>query len=235
MSNKIIGIDLGTTYSCLAVWKDGEKGAVVIPTASGRTCPSWVAFTDQGKLVGSAAKAQAAFNPTNTVYDVKRILGRSFKDAVVVEESKCLPFQLVEGSSYGECKIQVTWRGEVQQFNPEQVSAMVLSELRLAACQYLGEQVTDAVITVPAHFNNQQRQATKDAGRIAGLNVRRIINEPTAAALSYGLHDSADKNGNIVIFDLGGGTFDVTCLTMNHGVLEVKATGGDTHLGGEGM
>mmetsp|Transcript_3723 Transcript_3723/g.6881 ORF Transcript_3723/g.6881 Transcript_3723/m.6881 type:complete len:612 (+) Transcript_3723:57-1892(+) len=231
MSNKIIGIDLGTTYSCLAVWKDGE-GAVVIPTASGRTCPSWVAFTDQGKLVGSAAKAQAASNPTNTVYDVKRILGRSFKDAVVVEESKCVPFQLVEGS-YGECKIQVTWRGEVQQLNPEQVSAMVLSELKLAACQYLGEQVTDAVITVPAHFNNQQRQATKDAGRIAGLNVRRIINEPTAAALSYGLHDSADKNGNIVIFDLGGGTFDVTCLTMNHGVLEVKATGGDTHLGGE--
>ena len=231
-SNKIIGIDLGTTYSCLSVWKDGE-GAVVIPTASGRTCPSWVSFNDQGKLVGSAAKAQAASNPTNTVYDVKRILGRSFNDAVVVEESKSFPFQIVEGS-YGEVKIQVSWRGETKQLNPEEVSAMVLSELKLAACQHLGEDVTDAVITVPAHFNNQQRQATKDAGRIAGLNVRRIINEPTAAALSYGLHDSAGKDGNVVIFDLGGGTFDVTCLTMNNGVLEVKATGGDTHLGGEG-
>jgi len=230
-SNKIIGIDLGTTYSCLACWGD-ENGAVVIPTASGRTMPSWISFTEQGKVVGAAAKAQAASNPTNTVYDIKRILGRSYKDPVVTQEEKSFPFSLVEGS-HGEPKIQVQWRGEEKQLNPEEVSAMVLSEFKLAASQHLGEDVTDAVITVPAHFNNQQRQATKDAGRIAGLNVRRIINEPTAAALAYGLHDNAGGNGNVVIFDLGGGTFDVTCLTMNEGVLEVKATGGDTHLGGE--
>lgn len=233
-SNKVIGIDLGTTYSCLSCWKEDEGGAVVIPTASGRTMPSWVSFMEQGKVVGAAAKAQAASNPKNTVYDVKRILGRSFHDPVVQHEKKAYPFDVVEGS-YGEPKISVTWRGERKELNPEEVSAMILSEMRVAASKHLGEEVKDAVITVPAHFSNQQRQATKDAGRIAGLNVRRIINEPTAAALAYGLHDStsSSEKGNVVIFDLGGGTFDVTCLTMNEGVLEVKATGGDTHLGGE--
>ena len=234
MSSAVLGIDLGTTYSCLACWSknDGETGVVVIPTASGRTMPSWVSFSDSGKVVGAAAKAQAASNPTNTVYDVKRILGRSYHDPVVTLEKKTFPFRVVEGS-HGEPKIAVKWRNETKELNPEEISAMVLSEFKLAASQYLGENAVDAVITVPAHFSQRQRQATKDAGRIAGLNVRRIINEPTAAALAYGLHDNASGDGHVVIFDLGGGTFDVTCLTMNKGVLEVKATGGDTHLGGE--
>lgn len=235
----VIGIDLGTTYSCLACWDEDQKKVEVIPSPSGRTMPSWVGFTPQGKVVGSAAKSQASSNAENTVYDIKRILGRDFHDEVVQEELKGFPFQLKE-SSNGEPKIVVQWRDGAKELSPEEISAMVLSELRVAAERHLGKAVKDAVITVPAHFNNQQRQATKDAGRIAGLNVRRIINEPTAAALAYGLHDSAsDTSGapvdksNVVIFDLGGGTFDVTCLTMNEGVLEVKATGGDTHLGGE--
>lgn len=230
-SKKVIGIDLGTTYSCLACWDDSTGKAEVISTASGRTMPSWVSFTAQGKLVGAAAKAQAASNSTNTVYDVKRILGRSFNDEVVAKERKHFPFSIIEGA-HGEAKVCVTWRSEKKELNPEQISAMVLSELKLAAEQHFGEAILDAVITVPAHFNNQQRQATKDAGRIAGLNVRRIINEPTAAALAYGL-DGISTGNNVVIFDLGGGTFDVTCLTMQNGLLEVKATGGDTHLGGE--
>lgn len=232
----IIGIDLGTTYSCLACWVDGK--VEVIPTASGRTMPSWVAFTKEGKVVGAAAKAQASRNSANTIYDVKRILGRSFQDEVVVEEVKGFPFRVMEGAS-GNPTIQVDWMNSTKELSPEEVSAMVLGELKLAAEQYLGFPVKDAVITVPAHFNNLQRQATKHAGRIAGLNVKRIINEPTAAALAYGLHSTNDaaadeaKKTNVLIFDLGGGTFDVTCLTMTEGVLEVKATGGDTHLGGE--
>lgn len=232
----IIGIDLGTTYSCLACWIDGK--VEVIPTASGRTMPSWVAFTKEGKVVGAAAKAQASRNSANTIYDVKRILGRNFDDEVVGQEIKGFPFKVFEGPS-GSPTIQVEWMDSTKDLSPEEVSAMVLGELKLAAEQHLGFPVKDAVITVPAHFNNLQRQATKHAGRIAGLNVRRIINEPTAAALAYGLHSTADaaadeaKKTNVLIFDLGGGTFDVTCLTMTEGVLEVKATGGDTHLGGE--
>lgn len=232
----IIGIDLGTTYSCLACWIDGK--VEVIPTASGRTMPSWVAFTNEGKVVGAAAKAQASRNSANTIYDVKRILGRSFQDEVVVEEIKGFPFSVIEGPS-GNPTIQVEWMNAKKELSPEEVSAMVLGELKLAAEQHLGFPIKDAVITVPAHFNNLQRQATKHAGRIAGLNVRRIINEPTSAALAYGLHSTSDaaadeaKKTNVLIFDLGGGTFDVTCLTMTEGVLEVKATGGDTHLGGE--
>ena len=233
-SKVIIGIDLGTTYSCLAVYKDGE--AVVIPTDSGRTMPSWVAFTNQGKLVGASAKSQASRNSGNTIYDVKRILGRSFADPIVAEEAKNFPFQVVEGSS-GNPLIRVNWMNSTKEIVPEEISAMILAELKSAAEEFLGHKVTEAVITVPAHFNNLQRQATKSAGRIAGLNVRRIINEPTAAALAYGLHgkDGTEKvnRTNVLIFDLGGGTFDVTCLTMNEGVLEVQATGGDTHLGGE--
>lgn len=247
MPEPIIGIDLGTTYSCLACWDEKTNKAEVISSASGRTMPSWVAFTREGKMVGSAAKAQVATNPRNTVYDVKRIIGRPFTDPVVSEEAKSFPFSVVEGS-HGEPKIRIDWRGESKELNPEEISAMVLSELRIAAERHLGRPVKSAVITVPAHFNNQQRQATKDAGRIAGLNVKRIINEPTAAALSYGLHDKKKAaaqasagdddddeiaKSNVVIFDLGGGTFDVSVLTMDSGVFEVKATGGDTHLGGE--
>lgn len=233
----IIGIDLGTTYSCLSVWKDGS--AQVIPTASGRTMPSWVAFTNQGKMVGAAAKSQAARNASNTVYDVKRILGRSFSDPVVADEAKQFPFKVVEGS-HGNPLIRVEWMNQQKDLVPEEVSAMILAELKQAAEEFLGHKVTEAVITVPAHFNNLQRQATKSAGRIAGLTVRRIINEPTAAALAYGLHSkdgaptaNAGAKTNVLIFDLGGGTFDVTCLTMNEGVMEVQSTGGDTHLGGE--
>jgi len=185
----IIGIDLGTTYSCLACWIDGK--VEVIPTASGRTMPSWVAFTKEGKVVGAAAKAQASRNSANTIYDVKRILGRNFDDEVVGQEIKGFPFKVFEGPS-GSPTIQVEWMDSTKDLSPEEVSAMVLGELKLAAEQHLGFPVKDAVITVPAHFNNLQRQATKHAGRIAGLNVRRIINEPTAAALAYGLHSTAD-------------------------------------------
>lgn len=214
--------------------------------------PSWVAFTSQGKLVGAAAKAQVASNPKNTVYDAKRIIGRSFRDPVVQEECKSFPFSVVStpssgsgsgsGSSSsddGAPKICVEWRGRSHQLSPEEISAMVLSELKVAAERKLGRTIKQAVVTVPAHFNNQQRQATKDAGRIAGLEVRRIINEPTAAALAYGLHSGGNSNNtkndknNVVIYDLGGGTFDVSVLTVDQGVFEVKATGGDTHLGGE--
>jgi len=201
--------------------------------------PSWVSFSREGKLVGAAAKSQVASNPRNTVYDVKRIIGRSFSDPVTAEEVKAFPFDVIEGSAHQEPQIVVEWRGEKKQLRPEEISAMVLAELKQAAEKHLGKPVKGAVITVPAHFNNQQRQATKDAGRIAGLDVKRIINEPTAAALSYGLHskkeggDKADGKTNVVIFDLGGGTFDVSVLAMDSGVFEVKATGGDTHLGGE--
>mmetsp|Transcript_12748 Transcript_12748/g.25555 ORF Transcript_12748/g.25555 Transcript_12748/m.25555 type:complete len:624 (+) Transcript_12748:66-1937(+) len=241
MSESIIGIDLGTTYSCVACFDEKTNKVEVIESPSGRTMPSWVSFTPEGKLVGMAAKAQVASNPTNTVYDVKRIIGRSFTDPVTAEEAKQFPFSVIEGNAHGEPKIVVDWRGEKKELRPEEISAMVLAELKLAAERHLGKPVKSAVITVPAHFNNQQRQATKDAGAIAGLDVKRIINEPTAAALSYGLHaknDAAAKGeatgkANVVIFDLGGGTFDVSVLAMDSGVFEVKATGGDTHLGGE--
>jgi heat shock protein 1/8 len=241
MSESIIGIDLGTTFSCVACFDERTNKVEVIESPSGRTMPSWVSFTPEGKLVGMAAKAQVASNPTNTVYDVKRIIGRSFTDPVTAEEAKHFPFSVIEGSAHGEPKIVVDWRGEKKELRPEEISAMVLAELKLAAERHLGKPVKSAVITVPAHFNNQQRQATKDAGRIAGLDVKRIINEPTAAALSYGLHakneaaakGEAEGKANVVIFDLGGGTFDVSVLAMDSGVFEVKATGGDTHLGGE--
>lgn len=184
--------------------------------------------------MGVAAKSQVASNPRNTVYDVKRIIGRSFADPVVKEECKAFPFEVVEGGVHGEPKIVVDWRGEKKELRPEEISAFILAELKGAAERHLGVEVKSAVITVPAHFNNQQRQATKDAGRIAGLDVKRIINEPTAAALSYGLHskggdkegsEGGQKKANVVIFDLGGGTFDVSVLSMDSGVFEVKATG----------
>lgn len=243
MAEPIIGIDLGTTFSCVACFNPATQKVEVIESPSGRTMPSWVSFTPEGKLVGMAAKSQVASNPRNTVYDVKRIIGRSWDDPVTAAEVKGFPFDVVEGSAHGEPQIRVDWRGEKKDLRLEEISAMVLAELKLAAERHLGTAVRGAVITVPAHFNNQQRQATKDAGRIAGLDVKRIINEPTAAALSYGLHSKKEReaNGggapdgktNVVIFDLGGGTFDVSVLAMDSGVFEVKATGGDTHLGGE--
>jgi heat shock protein 1/8 len=235
----IIGIDLGTTYSCVAVYDNETQKVVVLPNSIGeKTTPSWVAFTANGRVVGQPAKQQASMNATNTIYDIKRIIGRSLEDPVTREESRRFPFLILDGGD-GRPVIEVEWRGIKQRLSPEEVSSMVLLEMKRSAEAALGKTIKKAVVTVPAHFNDQQRQATKDAGRIAGLDVVRIINEPTAAALAYGLHtagaDGAAKQQkpNVLIFDLGGGTFDVSVLSMEGGVFAVKATGGDTHLGGE--
>jgi len=221
---KTIGIDLGTTYSCVAVMEAGEPKVIPNPDG-GRTTPSVVAFTkDKEKLVGQIAKRQAVTNPLNTVYSIKRFMGRKF--AEVGQEIKNVPFKVVEGPG-GDVRVEL----EGKQYPPPEISAMVLGYLKSAAESYLGEKVTDAVITVPAYFNDSQRQATKDAGKIAGLNVKRIINEPTAASLAYGLDKKKDET--IAVYDLGGGTFDISILEIGEGVFEVKATNGDTHLGGD--
>ncbi len=226
--SKILGIDLGTTNSCMAVMEGGE--ANVIPNAEGaRTTPSVVAFTKDGeRLVGQAAKRQAVTNPQNTVFSAKRLIGRRFSE--IQEEIKSLPYKVVEGKN-GDAYIEVEDGGKTQSYSPQQISSFVLGKLKADAESYLGEKVTQAVITVPAYFNDSQRQATKDAGKIAGLEVLRIINEPTAASLAYGLDKKKDEK--IAVFDLGGGTFDVTILEIGDGVFEVKATHGDTHLGGD--
>lgn len=225
---KIIGIDLGTTNSCMSVMEGGEP--VVIPNSEGaRTTPSIVAFAKNGeRLVGQAAKRQAVTNPNNTIFSAKRFIGRKFDE--VQEESKSLPYKVVSGKN-GDAYIEAEVDGKAEQFAPEQISAMVLQKLKADAEAYLGETVTEAVITVPAYFNDAQRQATKDAGKIAGLDVKRIINEPTAAALAYGLDKGQDEV--IAVYDLGGGTFDISILEIGDGVFEVKATNGDTHLGGD--
>ncbi len=226
--SRILGIDLGTTNSCMAIMEGGEP--VVIPNAEGaRTTPSVVAFTKTGeRLVGQAAKRQAVTNPRNTVFSAKRFIGRKFTE--VREEAKNMPFKTVEGKN-GDAYIEVQVGDKTEQFAPQQISAFVLAKLKADAEAYLGEKVTQAVITVPAYFNDSQRQATKDAGKIAGLEVLRIINEPTAASLAYGLDKKKDEK--IGVFDLGGGTFDVSVLEIGDGVFEVKATNGDTHLGGD--
>ncbi|HEX2853635.1 MAG TPA: molecular chaperone DnaK [Opitutaceae bacterium] len=226
--SKILGIDLGTTNSCMAIMEGGEP--VVIPNAEGaRTTPSVVAFTKTGeRLVGQAAKRQAVTNPRNTVFSAKRLIGRKFSE--VSAEAKNMPFKVVEGKS-GDAYIEVQSGDKTEQFAPQQIAAFVLGKLKADAEAYLGEKVTQAVITVPAYFNDSQRQATKDAGKIAGLEVLRIINEPTAASLAYGLDKKKDEK--IAVFDLGGGTFDVSVLEIGDGVFEVKATNGDTHLGGD--
>jgi len=226
----VIGIDLGTTYSCVGVWKDGRVH--IIPNDQGnRITPSYVAWSEDGeRLIGDAAKNQASLNPQNTVYDVKRFIGRRFTDKTVQHDKKLLPFNIINNK--GKPSIEVEVKGETKVFAPEEVSAMVLTKMKQIAETYLGKTVTHAVVTVPAYFNDAQRQATKDAGTIAGLQVMRIINEPTAAAIAYGL-DKKLKEQNILVFDLGGGTFDVTILTIDEGVFEVLATNGDTHLGGE--
>lgn len=225
---KIIGIDLGTTNSCMSVMEGGES--VVIPNSEGaRTTPSVVAFAKGGeRLVGQAAKRQAVTNPSNTIFSAKRFIGRKFDE--VQEEAKSLPYKVVSGKN-GDAYIECEVSGKTEQFAPEQISAMILGKLKVDAEAYLGETVTEAVITVPAYFNDAQRQATKDAGQIAGLEVKRIINEPTAAALAYGLDKGQDEV--IAVYDLGGGTFDVSILEIGDGVFEVKATNGDTHLGGD--
>jgi molecular chaperone DnaK len=226
--SRILGIDLGTTNSCMAVMEGGEP--VVIPNAEGaRTTPSVVAFTKTGeRVVGQAAKRQAVTNPRNTIYSAKRLIGRKFSE--VREEAKHMPFKTVEGKN-GDVYIEIQLGDKAEQYAPQQISAFVLGKLKADAEAYLGEKITQAVITVPAYFNDSQRQATKDAGKIAGLEVLRIINEPTAASLAYGLDKKKDEK--IAVFDLGGGTFDVSVLEIGDGVFEVKATNGDTHLGGD--
>ncbi|MFM8620380.1 MAG: molecular chaperone DnaK [Opitutaceae bacterium] len=226
--SRILGIDLGTTNSCMAVMEGGEP--VVIPNAEGaRTTPSVVAFTKSGeRLVGQAAKRQAITNPRNTVFSAKRFIGRKFTE--VREEARNMPFKVVEGKN-GDAYIEVQVGDKTEQFAPQQIAAFVLAKLKADAEAYLGEKISQAVITVPAYFNDSQRQATKDAGKIAGLDVLRIINEPTAASLAYGLDKKKDEK--IGVFDLGGGTFDVSILEIGDGVFEVKATNGDTHLGGD--
>ncbi|XP_057658944.1 heat shock 70 kDa protein cognate 2-like [Diorhabda carinulata] len=226
-----IGIDLGTTYSCVGVWQHG-KVEIIANDQGNRTTPSYVAFTDSERLIGDAAKNQVAMNPKNTVFDAKRLIGRKFDDPKIQGDMKHWPFQVI--NDCGKPKIQVEYKGETKKFAPEEISSMVLTKMREIAETYLGGKVTDAVVTVPAYFNDSQRQATKDAGAIAGLNVLRIINEPTAAALAYGLDKNLKGEKNVLIFDLGGGTFDVSILAIDEGSLfEVKSTAGDTHLGGE--
>ena len=227
---KGIGIDLGTTYSCVGVWQH-DRVEIIANDQGNRTTPSYVAFTDTERLIGDAAKNQVAMNPHNTVFDAKRLIGRRFGDPEVQADMKHWPFKVLDKD--GKPIIQVEYKGETKTFTPEEISSMVLTKMRETAEAYLGGTIKNAVITVPAYFNDSQRQATKDAGLIAGLNVLRIINEPTAAAIAYGLDKKGQGEKNVLIFDLGGGTFDVSLLTIEEGIFEVKATAGDTHLGGE--
>ena len=225
----VIGIDLGTTYSCVGIFRNGS--VEIIPNELGnRITPSVVAFTDDDRLVGEAAKNQAALNPKRTIYSVKRLIGRKYNDKEVQMDKKLLPYDIIDKD--GKPYIQIETKGQKKLYSPEEISAMILTKMKTVAENFLGTKVKNAVITVPAYFNDSQRQSTKDAGTIAGLNVLRIINEPTAAAIAYGL-DKKDKERNILVFDLGGGTFDVSLLTIDSGVFEVVSTNGDTHLGGE--
>jgi L1 cell adhesion molecule like protein len=227
-----VGIDLGTTYSCVGVWQN-DRVEIIANDQGNRTTPSYVSFNDTERLIGEAAKNQSAMNPRNTVFDAKRLIGRKFTDPAVQADMKHWPFKVVQGAG-GKPLIEVDYKGEDKRFAAEEISSMVLAKMKETAEAFLGGEVKNAVITVPAYFNDSQRQATKDAGSIAGLNVLRIINEPTAASLAYGLDKSKEAGErNVLIFDLGGGTFDVSLLTIEDGIFEVKATAGDTHLGGE--
>jgi len=227
-----IGIDLGTTYSCVGVFQHG-KVEIIANDQGNRTTPSYVAFTDTERLIGDAAKNQVAINPNNTIFDAKRLIGRNFTDSSVTADRKHWPFDVV--SEGGKPRMKVEYKNEEKRFTPEEISSMVLTKMKETAEAYLGSTVKNAVVTVPAYFNDSQRQATKDAGVIAGLNILRIINEPTAAAIAYGLDKRNKSTGetNVLIFDLGGGTFDVSILSIEDGIFEVKSTAGDTHLGGE--
>ncbi len=224
-----IGIDLGTTYSCVGWWKD-NRCEIIANDQGNRTTPSYVGFTSEERIIGDGAKNQASMNPENTVFDAKRLIGRDFSDKTLQSDLKHFPFSVIEKNK--KPVIEVTFKNEKKTYYPEEISSMVLIKMKEIAESYIGEDVTEAVITVPAYFNDSQRQATKDAGAIAGLNVLRIINEPTAAAIAYGL-DNKSEEKNVLIFDLGGGTFDVSLLNIDDGIFEVLATAGDTHLGGE--
>jgi heat shock 70kDa protein 1/2/6/8 len=246
-----VGIDLGTTYSCVGIWQN-ERVEIIANDQGNRTTPSWVAFTESERLIGDAAKNQAAMNPINTVFDAKRLIGRKMDDPAIISDMKHWPFKVI-GKDGNKPHIQgmgivmspisldhsltlcctVEFKGEQKSFSPEEISSMILVKMKETAEAYLGKEVKHAVITVPAYFNDSQRQATKDAGLISGMNVMRIINEPTAAAIAYGLEKKGSGERNILIYDLGGGTFDVSLLTIDDGIFEVKATAGDTHLGGE--
>lgn len=227
-----IGIDLGTTFSCVGVYMN-DRVEIIANDQGNRTTASYVGFTDTERLIGDSAKNQASINPTNTLFDAKRLIGRKFNDSTVQNDLKHWPFKVIEKN--GKIYMKATYKGEEKEFLPEEISSMVLSKMKEVAESFIGEPVYDAVITCPAYFNDAQRNATKDAGTIAGLNVLRIINEPTAAAIAYGLDKKMDKEQNIIIFDFGGGTLDVSLLSIDDGVFEVKATAGDTHLGGEDL
>ncbi|KAH4002901.1 hypothetical protein HBI56_055160 [Parastagonospora nodorum] len=231
VSGPVIGIDLGTTYSCVGIMKNG-KVEIMVNDQGNRITPSWVAFTDEERLVGDAAKNQYASNPGRTIFDIKRLIGQKFTDKAVQNDIKHFPFKVVNKGGQPRVSVEVLKKETL--FTPEEISAMVLGKMKEIAESYLGEPVKNAVVTVPAYFNDAQRAATKDAGTIAGLNVLRVVNEPTAAALAYGLDKVADKNERqVLVYDLGGGTFDVSILTIEEGVFEVQSTAGDTHLGGE--
>nr|WDK97435.1 heat shock protein 70 E [Halisarca dujardinii] len=230
MTAPAIGIDLGTTYSCVGVFQHG-KVEIIANDQGNRTTPSYVAFNNTERLIGDAAKNQVAINPYNTVFDAKRLIGRRFNDAAVQSDMKHWPFKIVDDNT--KPKIQVEYKNETKTFFPEEISSIVLTKMKDVAEAYLGKTVQKAVVTVPAYFNDSQRQATKDAGTISGLDVLRIINEPTAAAIAYGLDKKVSVEQNVLIFDLGGGTFDVSILGIEDGIFEVKSTSGDTHLGGE--
>ena len=216
-----IGIDLGTTYSCVGWWKD-NRCEIIANDQGNRTTPSYVSFTDTERLIGDGAKNQCSMNPENTVYDAKRLIGRKFDDTTLQSDIKQFPYK-VNDNGNNKPVIEVSYKGENKTFHPEEISSMVLIKMKETAESYIGEPVTDAVITVPAYFNDEQRQATKDAGNIAGLNVLRIINEPTSAAIAYGL-DNVSSERKVLIYDLGGGTFDVSLLCIEDGIFEVKAT-----------
>lgn len=224
-----IGIDLGTTYSCVAVFENG-KVEIIANEQGNRTTPSWVSFNEEERLIGDAAKQAAGQNYKNTIYEAKRMMGREWSDPILQNDLKLFPYKVVNVSN--KPKVEVTFKNELKQFTPEEISAMILTKMKNVAESYLGKPVKNAVITVPAYFNDAQRQATKDAGLISGLNVLRVINEPTAAAIAYGLDKKDGKGRNVLIFDFGGGTHDVSLLNIEDGIFEVKATGGDTHLGG---
>ncbi len=231
LEGETIGIDLGTTYSCVGIWQN-DRVEIIANDQGNRTTPSYVSFSDKERLIGDAAKNQASMNPTNTVFDAKRLIGLKVSDASVRSDMKHWPFKIVPDSN-DKPLIQVKYLDETKEFTPEEISSMILVKMKEIAEAYLGKDVKNAVVTVPAYFNDSQRQATKDAGLIAGLNILRIINEPTAAAIAYGLDKKCEDEKNVLIFDLGGGTFDVSLLTIEDGIFEVKATAGNTHLGGE--